>query len=139
MSREKLSVGGQAVIEGVMMRNKSLIAVAVRQEGGGISVQKKVFRPLGERCRLLKWPLFRGMAAFIEALILGFQSLSLSAEEALGEAEEELHGWELPLTLVISLAAGIGLFILLPLKQVLIISSLSINDAFDVYDSLTIS
>jgi uncharacterized protein YqhQ len=114
MSREKLNIGGQAVIEGVMMRNKSQIAVAVRQEGGAISVQKRTFRPLGERCRFLKWPLFRGMAAFIEALILGFQSLSLSAEEALGEEEEELRGWELPLTLVVSLAAGIGLFILLP-------------------------
>ena len=54
------------------------------------------------------------MAAFIEALLLGYQSLSLSAEEALGEEKEELRGWELPLTLVISLAAGIGLFILLP-------------------------
>ncbi|MGI6307600.1 MAG: DUF1385 domain-containing protein [Dethiobacteria bacterium] len=114
MSKEKLYIGGQAVIEGVMMRNKSLIAIAVRQEEGPISVQKKTFHSFGERYRFLKWPLFRGVAAFIEALVLGYQSLSLSAEEALGEEKEELHGWELPLTLIISLAAGIGLFILLP-------------------------
>ena len=85
MSKEKLYIGGQAVIEGVMMRNKSLIAIAVRQEEGPISVQKKTFHSFGERYRFLKWPLFRGVAAFIEALVLGYQSLSLSAEEALGK------------------------------------------------------
>lgn len=114
MSEKKLNIGGQAVIEGVMMRNRSLVAVAVRQEGGPISVQKKVFHSPGERYPFLKWPFFRGVVAFIEALVLGYQSLSISAEVALGEEQEELRGWELPLMLVISLAAGIGFFILLP-------------------------
>jgi uncharacterized protein YqhQ len=110
---KKLPVGGQAVIEGVMMRNKSKIAIAVRLEEGNIKVREITFDPLGERYPFLKWPLFRGMVAFIEALILGFQSLSISAEQVL-EDEEELGGWELPLTLVVSLAAGVGLFIILP-------------------------
>lgn len=114
MSGKKHNIGGQAVIEGVMMRNDSQIAIAVRQEEGAITVQKKTFHSLAGRCRILKWPLLRGVVMFIEALVLGFQSLSFSAAEALGEEEEELKGWELPLTLVVSLAAGIGLFILLP-------------------------
>ncbi len=114
MSGKRHNIGGQAVIEGVMMRNNSLIAIALRQGEGLITVQKKIFNSLAGRCRILKWPLFRGGVAFIEALILGYRSLSLSAEEALGEEQEELRGWELPLTLIISLAAGVGLFILLP-------------------------
>ncbi|MDO9534137.1 MAG: DUF1385 domain-containing protein [Bacillota bacterium] len=114
MTEEKHNIGGQAVIEGVMMRNKSQVAIAVRQGEGGISVQKKTYNSFGERYSFLKWPLFRGIVAFFDALILGFQSLSISAEQALGEEEEELKGWELPLTMVISLAAGVGLFILLP-------------------------
>lgn len=114
MSAEKLFVGGQAVIEGVMMRNKSAVAIAVRQEKGNIFVQKKHFPSVGEKYPFLRWPIFRGMVAFVEALVLGYQSLTLSAEQVLEEETEELKGWELPLTLVISLAAGIGLFILLP-------------------------
>ena len=114
MSGKRHNIGGQAVIEGVMMRNDSQVAIAVRGEEGFITVQEKTFHSLAKSCRILKWPLFRGVVIFIEALVLGFQSLSFSATEALGEEEEELKGWELPLTLVISLAAGVGLFILLP-------------------------
>jgi len=109
-----LHIGGQAVIEGVMMRNRASVAVAVRQGEGSIVVQKKTFRSVGERYPFLKWPVFRGFVAFVEALILGYQSLSISAEQVLENEEEELKGWEFPLTLAISLAAGVGLFILLP-------------------------
>jgi uncharacterized protein YqhQ len=108
-----LPVGGQAVIEGVMMRNKSKIAIAVRLEEGDITLKEIIFDSLSDRYPFLKWPFLRGILAFIEALILGFQSLSISAAQVL-EEEEELSGWELPLTLVISLAAGIGIFIVLP-------------------------
>jgi uncharacterized protein YqhQ len=114
MSKEKLLVGGQAVIEGVMMRNKTNVAIAVRQDKGTIFVQKKHFRSVSEQYPFLKWPVFRGFVVFVEALILGYQSLTLSAEQVLEGEEEELKGWEMPLTLIISLAAGIGLFMLLP-------------------------
>ena len=102
MGRENFTVGGQAVIEGVMMRNKSAVAIALRQDKGTISVHKKHFRSIGEKYPFLKWPLLRGVVAFVEALILGYQSLTLSAEQVLEDEEEELGGWELPLTLVIS-------------------------------------
>lgn len=102
------------MIEGVMMRNKSKVAIAVRQEKGNIIVQKKEYRSPSERYPFLKVPFLRGVVVFLESLVLGVQSLSMSAEQALDEEEEELKGWELPLTLVISLGAAIGLFILLP-------------------------
>jgi uncharacterized protein YqhQ len=114
VAEERLSIGGQAVIEGVMMRNKANVAVAVRQEKGNIFVHKTQFHSIGERYPFLKWPLFRGVVAFVEALVLGYRTLTLSAEQVLEGEEEELKGWELPLTMIISLAAGIGLFILLP-------------------------
>lgn len=113
MKDAKVSVGGQAVIEGVMMRNRSRIAIALRQGEGDIVVLKRTFISLGDRCFIFKWPVLRGIVSFFEALILGFRSISSSAEHVLDE-EEELKGWELPLTIAVSLVAGIGLFILLP-------------------------
>ncbi|HHU75422.1 MAG TPA: DUF1385 domain-containing protein [Firmicutes bacterium] len=114
MKRTNVSVGGQAVIEGVMMRNRDRVAIALRQEKGEIVILNSIFVSLGERYPLFKWPILRGIVAFFEALILGFRSISSSASTALDEGEEELSGWELPLTIVVSLLAGIGLFILLP-------------------------
>lgn len=113
LKENKVHIGGQAVIEGVMMRNRSKIAIAVRQPNGGIAVEKKNFFSFSERFPILKWPVLRGMVAFVEALVLGVRSISASAEHAL-EEEEELKGWELPLTVAVSLAFGVGLFILLP-------------------------
>ncbi len=114
MKNTKASVGGQAVIEGVMMRNKSRVAIALRQEKGDIIVENSTFISLGDRFSVFRWPILRGIVSFFEALILGFRSISSSATCALDEGEEEMQGWELPLTVIVSLAAGIGLFILLP-------------------------
>lgn len=102
------------MIEGVMMRNRSQVAIAVRQPEGSIAVHEQIFRPFSERYPLFKLPLLRGMVAFVEALVLGLNAISFSAGAALAEEEEKLKGWELPLTMVVSLAAGIALFILLP-------------------------
>ena len=90
MSEEKILIGGQAVIEGVMMRNKSKVAVAVRQGEGNIVVHNKEYRSPAERYPFLKYPLLRGVVVFIDSLILGVQTLSLSAEQALDEEEEGL-------------------------------------------------
>ncbi len=102
------------MIEGVMMRHRSQVAIAVRHPEGSIAVHEQSFRSFAERFPLFKLPLLRGLAAFVEALVLGFNAISFSASEALAEEEEELKGWELPLTMIVSLAAGIALFILLP-------------------------
>ena len=114
MKEKQPMVGGQAVIEGIMMRKGGKIAIAVRSSPEEIVVVQENFSTLSERFPFLKLPLLRGMVAFIEALVLGVKSLSRSADLALQEEEAQLKGWELPLTVFFSLAMGIGLFILLP-------------------------
>ena len=82
---EKISVGGQAVIEGVMMRAPNALAIAVRKPNGEVAVKEDVWRSLSNRLKFLKWPLIRGSIVFLEALINGFQALSFSANQALEE------------------------------------------------------
>ena len=77
--------GGQAVIEGVMMRSPTHFATAVRTPGGGIVVQKGRIRSLTDRWRVLKWPLVRGTFVLVDALVLGMKALNFSANAALDE------------------------------------------------------
>ncbi|WP_027717601.1 DUF1385 domain-containing protein [Desulfovirgula thermocuniculi] len=105
--------GGQAVIEGVMMRGKSRWAVAVRRPDESIAVESRPVKSAASRWRPLKWPLVRGVVVLVESLVLGLAALSYSAAQAAGE-EEELSGWEIGLTLAAALGLGIFLFILLP-------------------------
>ncbi|MDA8066161.1 MAG: DUF1385 domain-containing protein [Thermaerobacter sp.] len=105
--------GGQAVIEGVMMRGPRVVAVAVRRPDNDIAVRREAFRSWGQAHPWLRWPLLRGVAALGEALILGVRALFFSANEAVGQ-EEELGRGAVALTLVVSLAAGVGIFVLLP-------------------------
>lgn len=112
--KQKQMVGGQAVIEGVMMRRGSRVGIAVRRSPEEIVVLQENFTSLAERYSFFKLPIFRGMLSFIEALVLGVRTLSRSADLALQEEEVELKGWELPLTVIFSLALGVALFILLP-------------------------
>jgi len=114
----KISVGGQAVIEGVMMRAPNALAIAVRRPNGEVAVKEDVWRSLSNRLKFLKWPLIRGSIVFLEALINGLQALSYSANQALedekGKKADKLSS--LALTLVMALAFGIGIlfFVVLP-------------------------
>lgn len=72
-------IGGQAVIEGVMMRNKDNYAVAVRTPDGKIVVNKNEYIDIGSRIKLFKVPVIRGMAAFVDSLIIGMKTLMFSA------------------------------------------------------------
>ena len=83
-----VSVGGQAVMEGVMMQGPELTAVAVRQESGKIVYKvKKTVRP-GDKYPFLRWPLIRGVVSFILSLVNGMKTLTESAEMAGQQAEE---------------------------------------------------
>ncbi len=82
-----LDVGGQAVIEGVMMRGPSSMVIAVRRADGSIVVKDSRWVPLTTRFRFLKWPVIRGAVVMIEALINGMQSLSFSAEVSMQDEE----------------------------------------------------
>lgn len=108
-------VGGQAVLEGVMMRNKNKIAIAVRKPDKEIVVHQEEFNSVAERFPFLKLPVLRGLVAFVEALVLGIHALTVSANYALEEEEEEeLTGWQLTFTIIVALVMGIALFFFLP-------------------------
>lgn len=107
-----ITYGGQAVIEGVMMRGQNAFAVAMRAPDGNIVVHKEDLAKV-YRSRIAKIPFVRGTILLWDALGLGMKALTLSANTQTGE-EEKLEGPALYLTLASSLAIGIGLFILLP-------------------------
>jgi uncharacterized protein YqhQ len=107
-------VGGQAVIEGVMMRHLDRLAIAVRKPDKQIFVHQEVLDTAGKRYPVLKLPVLRGMVAFVDALVLGTRALTISANQAAEEEEEELTGWQLTFTLIIALTLGVSLFFFLP-------------------------
>ena len=120
-------IGGQAVMEGVMMRNRDKYAVAVRLPDGEIRIKKHDMRPVAEW--ILKVPLMRGVFAFIQSLVMGMGSLMESAEyfedeedqkkkrEASEEEKKKIEKREkaeLSGTLVLSFVIALALFLALP-------------------------
>ena len=109
----KLMVGGQAVIEGVMMRGPELTATAVRDPNGKIQVEVKPVHSISERFTILKKPFIRGTVSLIESLVIGMKSLSYSAKMA-GEEDEQLTDKEMAGTIVFALLLASILFIAIP-------------------------
>lgn len=105
--------GGQAVIEGVMMRGPHTRSIAVRAPEGGIVVDSKQVGSVTGRYPFLKWPLLRGVVALVESLVIGVEALSFSANQAMGE-EEELSKTELVLTIGMAFLLAIVLFVVVP-------------------------
>lgn len=120
-------IGGQAVIEGIMMKNKDMYSVAVRKPDGEIEVHLGTYRSIMKNKMLRETPLVRGVANFIDSLILGMRTLTFSAsfyeeedepskaEEALdklfrGNAEKVVTG----LTVAFSVVMALGIFMILP-------------------------
>ena len=87
--KPSILVGGQAVIEGVMMRVPGAYATAVRDSDGKIHIQKKEFQSVTERSALWKTPIFRGMASLFEAMKMGMATLQYSADIAMPEEGEQ--------------------------------------------------
>ena len=110
---EKPLVGGQAVIEGVMMRGFGKVATAVREPDGNINVQIKTVTSITERFPILKLPFLRGAVSLFESLILGMKSLSFSAQAA-GEEDEQLTDKELIGTIILAIGLACVLFIAIP-------------------------
>jgi uncharacterized protein YqhQ len=108
------TVGGQAVIEGVMMRAPGAWSVAVRQPDSTITARREPLARLSERNRAARIPLLRGMLILWESLSLGFRALSWSAEKASGEEEEPLTGAQIGWTMAVAVLVFAALFILLP-------------------------
>ena len=124
-------IGGQAVMEGIMMRNGSEYSVAVRKENGEIEVKKETYKGVGSKCKLFRLPFIRGIFSFVDSLVLGMKSLNYSASLFMedGEEEEEPGRFEkwlqkkfgdkaekviMVLTMVISIILAMGIFMVFP-------------------------
>jgi uncharacterized protein YqhQ len=104
--------GGQAVIEGVMMRGRNAVAIAMRAPDQQIVVHSETLGPI-YRSVWAKIPFLRGVVTLWDALSLGMRALTISANTQTGE-EEKLEGASLYLTLGLSLTIAVGLFFLAP-------------------------
>ncbi|WP_027185821.1 DUF1385 domain-containing protein [Desulfovibrio inopinatus] len=107
------SVGGQAVMEGVMMRSQNRLAIAVRKPDGEIVVQTRPWFSLTSS-PLLQKPFLRGFPVLLETLVNGISALNYSAKEAMDEESGELKPWALVLTMAASIAFALGLFVVVP-------------------------
>jgi uncharacterized protein YqhQ len=107
-------VGGQAVLEGVMMRGVSSWAVAVRKESGDVHVQSFPLVSRVRRKRIARLPVIRGVLALGESLAIGFKALNISANAQLPEDEEPISGGMWIGTVLVALAFAIGLFFVVP-------------------------
>ncbi|CUH95475.1 putative membrane protein [Propionispora sp. 2/2-37] len=111
--KPKIYIGGQAVIEGVMMRGPASVATAVREPSGGITIKKEPLVSVADKYPVLKKPMIRGVVALFESLVIGLRALSFSAQAA-GEEGEELTNKEIALTMLFSLGLAVVLFVAVP-------------------------
>lgn len=144
---EKINVGGQAVIEGVMMRAPRSMAIAVRRPTGEIVVKREMIVPLSERFPIVKLPIIRGAIALFQSLIIGISALNFSANEAMTEEEKEgddsggeLSSWAMAGTMFVAFGFGICLFFVLPLYATKLLTQFSIisdhNIVFNLVDGV---
>ncbi len=118
LAQENVLLGGQAVLEGVMMRSPSAFAVAVRRPDGGISYLAERAVAWTRKHRLLALPVVRGAVTLVQTLGLGIRALNFSTEQAFPEeakGKESGAGVGIWLSLALALALGIGLFFVVPL------------------------
>ena len=115
MSKQaQFNYGGQAVIEGVMMRGQRNMAVAVRDPNGEIVIHSEPLESWIHTSPITKWPFVRGLVMLWDTMALGIRTLMFSADVALGEEDIEFSGPIAWGTIIVSFAIGIGIFFLLP-------------------------
>ena len=127
----ELLVGGQALIEGVMMRSPGAYGIAVRRPDGSIAFQRGKVASLAKRYPFLKLPLLRGVAVLFQSLAIGIRALNFSAEQAMAQPdqpapetapegaepkkEEKASSWAIAGSMAFGIGAGVLFFIFLPL------------------------
>ncbi len=118
VAKRDAPVGGQAVLEGVMMRGVAVWAVAVRTPEGAIEIESDTLVPWAQRHRLWRLPILRGVVALGESMKIGFKALAISANAQMEDDDEgekeEIGGWIWGLTIALSLALSVGLFFVVP-------------------------
>ena len=107
-------VGGQAVMEGVMMRGVSTWAVGVRKPDGEVDVQSFPLVSWTKRHRAFRLPVIRGVVALVQSLNIGFKALGMSANSQLDEEEEPISGAMWFGTVLVALVFAVGLFFVVP-------------------------
>ena len=117
-------IGGQAVLEGVMMKNKDRYAVAVRKPDGEIEVEEGTCKSLRDKYFICDLPIIRGVVTFVESLVLGMKSLTDSskyfedeeddAEEIDEDKKEKREKVETTFTVILSIILAVGIFMILP-------------------------
>ncbi|HKW26592.1 MAG TPA: DUF1385 domain-containing protein [Terriglobales bacterium] len=113
-SGEETLVGGQAVLEGVMMRSPHAWGIAVRKPTGEITTHTEPLERLSEKHKWMGWPVVRGVITLGHAMTLGFRALKFSANAALGEAPESLNGKKVEFSgwlAAVNVAISVGFFI----------------------------
>lgn len=130
MSRRQY--GGQALIEGVMMRGEDVIAMAVRRAPDDIIIKKEKVNLVAEKYPFLKWHFIRGIVSLISSLVIGIRALTFSANQFAEEEEEDLSPLELTGIILTAFAFAILLYIVLPatiisLLQKFIVSNMILN------------
>jgi uncharacterized protein YqhQ len=122
-SQKNRKVGGQAIIEGVMMRGRSMISWAVRRPSGEVAIESSPFTSIAKKYPILKKPILRGALSLYESLVIGMKALTRSAEIA---AEEESKGEAdagikqkigNAASMILAVLISFGLFVYLPLKS----------------------
>lgn len=129
MEEKKITIGGQAVIEGVMMRGPELTATAVRTPEGKIEISSRPVNSISDRYPILKKPLLRGCVSLIESLVIGIRSLGYSAQMA-GEEEEQLSDRELAGTIAFAFVLAAVLFIAIPTGAAKLFHSITEDPVF---------
>ena len=118
LSKSSILVGGQAVIEGVMMRVPGYISTAVRDPNGNIVTNRQEFNTLINKYSYLNTPIIRGAVSLFEAMKLGFRTLQWSADITFPEDKSQ-NSWYTPIIdwvmTLISIVFALSLFVLLPL------------------------
>lgn len=131
IAKQYTSIGGQAVIEGVMMRSPNSFVIALRNLDGSIQLRRDQWYSISNKAKFFKWPFFRGVLMLVEAMANGIVSLNYSANHAMEQEEAEKAkenntevkkgkkasdkvDWQTFFTMLTSFALGIGMFVFLP-------------------------
>jgi uncharacterized protein YqhQ len=120
--------GGQAVIEGVMIRGQSHYSLAVRKPNGEITTEHSKLNSFYTG-KLKNIPLARGMVVLIETMLIGIKALSRSANISLEEEDQEISGWSMAVMLLLSISFGVSLFFIAPLLAIRSLDTYISSDA----------
>lgn len=107
------SIGGQAVIEGVMMRSRNFWSIAVRRPDNTISTNVYKSEPLSKKHRFLGWPFIRGTVSLVESMAIGFRALNYSVNESTAE-EIKFSKKEMSVSIILAVLFTVGVFFILP-------------------------